>query len=448
MPGVRPRTPAYTGANVDAVRDINWRNGTSFVWDREPDRMHRRLARWYEAAPRTDELALADARELVARQVGFDDWAALRNSLTQSSAAVLLEEARFYEVDAGSATLHVRGPIADRHWEVVAAVVRERGITRISAGGITDGALALVAQLDGLTRLDLGGSGNLTDDGLLRLAAMPQLEELAVGGPRSPITDRGLAALAGLNGLAALGLFWHARAFTAAGLAALSALPGLRFLNCPGERCGDDAMRSIAGLPRLRMLVAQGTIAGDAGFSALSRSRTLEFLWGRECPNLTGPGFAALAGMPALVGLAVSCARVDDAALATLPRFPALRQLLPMDVTDNGFRHVGMCERLEHLCCMYCRQTGDAATEHIAGLRLKTYYAGATRITDRSCEMLAAMTSLEKVDLWDTPGVTDAGIAALARLPRLRELTLSSLPGVSRAGLAAMPKSVRVHWET
>jgi hypothetical protein len=44
--------------------------------------------------------------------------------------------------------------------------------------------------------------------------------------------------------------------------------------------------------------------------------------------------------MPALRGLAVSCARVDDAALALLPRFPALNDLMPMDVGDAGFRHV------------------------------------------------------------------------------------------------------------
>ena len=37
------------------------------------------------------------------------------------------------------------------------------------------------------------------------------------------------------------------------------------------------------------------TVATDDGFVALSRSRTLEYLWGRECPNLHGRGFAALA---------------------------------------------------------------------------------------------------------------------------------------------------------
>ena len=59
--------------------------------------------------------------------------------------------------------------------------------------------------------------------------------------------------------------------------------------------------------------------------------------------------------MPALQGLAVSCKHVDDAALSALPRFPALRALMPMDVPDDGFRHVGRCAQLEGLLCMYCR---------------------------------------------------------------------------------------------
>ena len=99
-------------------------------------------------------------------------------------------------------------------------------------------------------------------------------------------------------------------------------------------------------------------------------------------------------------------------ALATLPRFPALTDLMPMDVLDDGFRHVGRCENLEGLWCMYCRDTTDAATEHIAGLtKLKTYYAGQTKITDRSLEILSRMPSLESLEFWNCGGITNAGVA-------------------------------------
>ena len=81
-----------------------------------------------------------------------------------------------------------------------------------------------------------------------------------------------------------------------------------------------------------------------------------------------------------------------------------------MDVHDDGFRHVGRCEALEALWCMYCRSTTDAATEHIAGLsRLTRYYAGRTKITDRSLEILAGMPSLERLEFWSCAGITNAG---------------------------------------
>ena len=201
-------------------------------------------------------------------------------------------------------------------------------------------------------------------------------------------------------------------------------------------------------MPRLRKLRAQETVATDEGFEALSRSRTLESFWGRRCEHLGSRGFAALSKLPALRGLGVSCKHVDDWALATLPQFPALRELTPIDVQDEGFRHVGRCERLERLTCMSCRETTDAATEHIAGLPITYYYAGLTLITDRSLEMLGKMSSLEQVELYECKGVTDAGLASLAGLPRLRSVDLGGLPRVTLEGTKVFPANVRVKYST
>jgi hypothetical protein len=260
-----------------------------------------------------------------------------------------------------------------------------------------------------------------------------------------PFTNAGLASLAGLDGLFGLSFFWHCPGFTSAGLEGLRHLANLGFLGCQDDHCDDEAMRHIAAIPNLRMLMGQGAVATDAGFAALSGSQTLEYLWGRECPNLSGPGFAALAGMPSLRGLAVSCKNVDDGALAALPDAPALRQFVPIDVPDAGFRHIGLCQQLEALWCMYCRETGDTATEHLAGLtRLQHYYAGMTRITDRGLETLARLSTLERLEFWQCASLTDAGIALLAQLPRLREVTLDGLPAVTRAALGMFPQGVRV----
>jgi hypothetical protein len=266
--------------------------------------------------------------------------------------------------------------------------------------------------------------------------------------PQRPFATAGLQALAGLEGLVGLQLFTMGdaggRALTAVGATPLRELVGLEFLTCDPE---EGALESIAAMPGLRKLSCQETAAGDDGFVALSRSRSLEYFWGRDTRNLSGRGFLALATVPSLRGLGTSLAHVDDAALSALPHFAALRELMPMGTRDEAFRHVGRCERLEALWVMYCRETGDEATEHLAGLpALKMYYAGSTRITNRSLERLGAMPSLEEVSLWDCPGVTDAGIVALGALPRLRKVTLEGLPGVSRAGTRVFGPGVRVSY--
>ena len=97
---------------------------------------------------------------------------------------------------------------------------------------------------------------------------------------------------------------------------------------------------------------------------------------------------------------------------------------------------------------MYCRETTDIATEHIAGLHLRYYYAGLTQITDRSLAILGGMSSLEQIELYECKGVTDEGVRLLAGLPNLREVHLDGLPGVTVTGSQVFPKNVRVLYST
>lgn len=270
----------------------------------------------------------------------------------------------------------------------------------------------------------------------------PQPVHLMIDGP---FTDAGLASLAGLDGLPGFSFFWHCPNFTSAGLAHLQRLPNLRFLGCQGAHCDDDAMRHA--LPRLRMLMGQGAVATAAGYAALSRSETLEYFWGREAPNFTSEAFEAFSRLPRLRGLAVTLRQVSDTALERLPEFPALREFMPMDLRDDGFRHVGRCRQLEKLWCMYCRDTGDAATEHLAQLdALRYYYAGSTRITDRSLEILAGVRSLREVQLEHCTALTTAGVARLAALPLLERISLDGLPNVSREAIHRFPRHIRVSY--
>ena len=322
-----------------------------------------------------------------------------------------------------------------------------------------DGAIAALTGKPKLRKFKTGR--NVTDEGLSMLHQFPAFKTWGGGkveyglmsfavDPTNLLIDgpfTRVAALSGLDGLFGLSFFWHTSNVRSDDLQSLQALPNLGFFGCPGDICDDDAMRHISALPNLRMLMAQGTVATDAGFKSLSQSKTIEYIWGRECPNLTGAGFAALAEMPALKGLAVSCKFVDDAALAKLPSFPVLKELMPMDVSDEGFRHVGRCHQLESLILMYCRDTTDVATEHIQTLpNLKKYHAGYTQITDRTLEMLSRMQSLETLSFEGCKGITDDGVTALAALPRLRELSIGGSPKVTRAAISAFPTTIRVNY--
>ena len=372
-------------------------------------------------------------------------------------------------------------PVTDRALAAIAElpVLESLGL---SWTRVTDAGVAPLARCRRLERLDL--SGTRTGDGAVRaMAGLPRLRHFRSGAQvtdaglaflsdfpvfarwqggearmellspdvepnslalRGTFTDRGMPHLARLEGLFALNIDDRALPVTAAGLAPLVSLPHLGFLAFDAH---DDAMPYIAAMPALRFLIAQDTDAGDEGFVALARSSTLEYFWGRRCHGLRDRGFTALSTMPSLRALSASCRNVGDVALAALPDFPALRELMPIDVPDEGYRHIGRCERLERLVLMYCRDTGDRATELIAPLeQLRHYFASYTRITDHSLTILAAMPSLERIELVGCAGVTDAGIAALAGSTALRELSLSGMQNVGRDAVATFPARVRVRY--
>ena len=304
-----------------------------------------------------------------------------------------------------------------------------------SGNAVTDAGLALLHEIPAFKTWH----GGETRMALLGFDARPNFLML-----RGPFTDRGMAQLVGLDGLFALNVDSDQLAITGAGLGPLAHLPHLEWLAFDAR---DESMPYIAALPKLRFLMCQDTPASDDGWVALSRSRSIEHIWGRRCYNLQRRGFMALADMPALRHLSVSCKNVDDVGLSALPRFPALRELMPMDVPDDGYRHVGRCAQLESLVLMYCRETTDVATQHITKLgRLTKYFASYNRITDRTPELLSGMPSLEDVTFDSCAGLTNTGIAALASLPRLRDLRVESMPKVTRDVVAAFPPHVRVRY--
>ena len=499
------------------------------------------------------EITIDDAKYLVAVEHGFASWNDLCR-FTDTSAPAALDTAKAVAVTRCGEPGETHQSRSARDWKTVVSLLAETPSAELHARGqMTDAALGRVAGVETITGLFLGGSRELTDEGVRHLARVPRLERLDLSGTSitdrglevlrqlpalrsislagTRITDAGAAHLAHTAALEAVDLSWtntgdgavralsgkpHLRElrsgvnvtdaglpllhdlpqfthwqgrdsrlcligervlanhlslrgpFTDAGLNALRGLDGLFSLDLDDSRLGitaaaldplidlrhlavlnvdakDDWMPAIAAMPGLRALGVQDTTAGDDGFVALSRSRSLEYIWGRRCHNLRRRGFAALADVATLLGLSVSCLNVDDEGVAALPSFPALRELMPMDVPDEGYRHIAKCALLESLILMYCRDTTDRATEHIGGMRLRYYFNSYTTITDRTPELLSSMDSLERLTFDACHNLTDAGVARLARLPRLGELRVSGR-GLTAAVVEAFPAHVKVFY--
>jgi hypothetical protein len=331
-------------------------------------------------------------------------------------------------------------------------------LERVHLHGTTTGDAAIRALADKRQLRWFASGERVSDEGLAMLHDLPAFTSWQGGEVRMALLsadcepnkltlrgsfgDAGLRRLRGLDGLFGLDIHDSRLPVTAAGVDALIDLPNLAWLAIDAK---EDWMAAIARLPALRFLLAQDTTAGDDGFAALSASRTIEYIWGRESSNLGARGFLALAGMPRLRALSVGLGNVGDAALASLREFPALRELMPMGVPDDGYRHIGQCEDLESLILMYCRHTTDAATEHIAGMRqLSYYYNSYTAVTDRTPQILSGVDSLERITFSACHGLTNAGLAALATLPRLRELRASGRKVTDKVA-AAFGSQVDVH---
>jgi hypothetical protein len=385
-------------------------------------------------------------------------------NLTDAGVAHLERMTELRELDLGGC------PITDRSLEIVARLpkLEQLGLWRTT---VTDAGAAHLARCRLLSRVDLAWTPS--GDGAIRaLAGQERLTHLRAG---DLVTDAGLAALhdypvfkswqggrrssvsirrCGPNMLMLRGTSrtagWRRWSASTVCSAKRRQPPRVRRPARAACRCRISA----SCLRRERRIHAVHRRDAAFAFScARHRSRrrvrgaerfALDRASGAPLHNLR-PRFTALADIPTLRALSVSCRNVDDAGLSALPRFPSLRELMPMDVPDDGYRHIGRCEQLESLVLMYCRDTGDVATSHLTKLpRLKKYFASYTRATDRTPQYLSEIDSLESIDLSSIPGITNAGIAALTMLPRLRELHLGGMQHVDLEALPAFREEVRL----
>lgn len=374
-------------------------------------------------------------------------------------------------------SLNGMGGITDAGLQVLARLPDLEYLHLGDMKGITDAGLAVLSGLKKLRSVDLGATATgdgalahlmgkpflevvvpglaLTDTGLTYLRHFPaftrqdDLEDISYNqfnwwslgrvGPlvklrsRMAITDAGLAVLGELPGLRGFELFGitgnavfddSASAITARGIAAACRNHALQFVGCAAHLCDDEALASIASLPRLRYLTCQDAVATDKGFTALAECRTLEILWARKCPNISDASFQALCALPSLRCFALGGAKVSEKAAEALPRFPSLKAVLPTLFEGKAFESLGHCTGLEEMWDMYMKrhETGLSYRSLKPLPHLKYVYTG-QRVDRPGMEALADLESLEEVDL-DYADFEAADLPLLARLPRLKKIKI------------------------
>ena len=290
----------------------------------------------------------------------------------------------------------------------------------IIAGQNTDKTtFDLLARLRSVERLDIPNV-ELSDDSAARLASMPRLSFLNFPGAQLPveavqqlvrsqsltqlrcaessIDDQSLEYLASLSKLAAVDLS-NCKSVSAEGIAHLSACPRLKFLKLAGDSIDDNALQTIRNIKSLRILGLNNAAISDDGM------RQLGSLNLSEIQLFQSP--------------------IGDASVKVLSEMSNLTtaNLRGTKISDTALQHLTACRKLKKLEVSECDQPG---------------------ITDRGCEELAKIKSLENINLWLSK-ITDAGLEPLVSLPKLTSLNLDNT-AITDEGTKTIAKMKGLTW--
>lgn len=403
---------------------------------------------------------LRDVQLALAREQGFDGWAALKRALEPDparSAATLAQyddmadalldayrtgtpEAMerhyrytwhrrawsgmrtYVQLDLGKRPVEPGGDVEITLDDARSLVARERGFEtwealRASAANLPGAAphVITVAQArmerlrevladDEAIELDLSGVREITDEAMRDVGRLRRLQRLDLAG--TSITDAGVEHLRGCEALRELNLAW--------------------------TRTGDGAIRALAGRPDLRTF-RSGQLVTDEGL-ALFREWPAFASWrgGAETMALlsydAGPtylmvrgavtdrGLRHLAGLEGLFAL-----NLDDAALP---------------ITAAG---VASLAALPHLGWLAVDARNDWMPPIAALPRLRFLGAQDTIADDDGFAALARSPSIEYIWGRRCHNLRRRGFLALSRMPALRGLSVSCL-NVDDDGIAALPR--------
>ena len=217
----------------------------------------------------------------------------------------------------------------------------------------------------------------LTSEAIKQITRSKSLKQFRCA--ESTIDDKSLERLATLPNLTAVDLS-NCPSISGKSVSYLSACPRLIFLKLAGESIDDNTLTAIGSMSSLRILGLNGTAVSDSGIEQL-------------------------AGLN-LSGIQLVHSPISDSSVKVFSKMSNLTvaNLRGTKISDAALRHLAACRKLKKLEVSECDQPG---------------------ITDRGCEELAKIQSLENINLWLSK-ITDAGLKPLVSLPKLNSLNLDN----------------------
>lgn len=203
---------------------------------------------------------------------------------------------------------------------------------------------------------------------------------------------------------------------------------------------GDEGMRSLARLPKLRYLVVSPIERYvKPGFSPVMYCFP-DYASAPDRPRVTGKSLEAFAGAPELESLELFDAVIASADLAVLAAIPKLSSVgLPNAIDDEAVRHLQACKRLNRLSLGH-REIGADEIRRLAGWKgLRRLAISRAKLSDAALTALGGLEHLDMLELVDC-GLTDERLAHL-RLPRKMATLLLGRNEIAGPGLVHLAGS-------
>lgn len=224
------------------------------------------------------------------------------------------------------------------------------------------------------------------------------------------------------------------------GLRHLTALRSLRSLDLSGTRMSDDDLAYISSMPALEELNLDAISAHrHADPDSLAKLRATfgpEVTRGHE---ITDDGLRRLAGASHLRVLRLREAKITGVGfkhLASLTRLEEL-SLFCTDFDDEGARYLAAIALVRSLDLAATKITSEALADISTMSRLSTLSLWATAVDDASLRYLARLPDLAHLNLRETR-ITDSGLIHLAAVPSLEEVELAGVKSITAAGVARL----------